>query len=88
MPYVKKFGLKLPGGLDPDKFDPFHEMIIHMEMHRFLCPGYENGLNTGCIIGLPPVIHFWGKGRKTAAPEGKQDQVIRECLTGEKRICL
>ena len=33
-------------------------MIVHMEMHRFLCPGYENGLNTGCIIGLPPVIHF------------------------------
>ena len=29
MPFVKKLGIKLPGGLDPEKFDYFHELICH-----------------------------------------------------------
>jgi len=62
------------------EFDAFHEMIAHDEVVRLGCPGLNDGLASGLVIGLPAVITF--------APKELRDKVVPECLLGEKRICL
>lgn len=42
--------------------------------------GYGDGLNSGCVIGLPPVLNF---GR----PE-VYERVVPPVLAGKKFICL
>ena len=42
--------------------------------------GYGDGLNAGCVIGLPPVLNF-------GSPELKA-KVVPEVFSGEKFICL
>lgn len=44
------------------EFDFFHELIAHEEVARIGCPGFQDGLGAGMIIGLPPVIHFGPPG--------------------------
>ena len=80
IPYIKKMGITLPGGLSPDELDYFHEQIAHEETAFLGTPGYADGLATGLVIGLPPVIHF--------ASQSLKDLVIEPCLRGEKIICL
>ncbi|KAI9095171.1 acyl-CoA dehydrogenase/oxidase [Phlyctochytrium arcticum] len=77
-PHMK--GRTLPGGVKPEEFDYFHEMIAHEEIGGLGTPGYQDSLATGMVIGLPPVLHF-------ARPELKQ-RVVTEVLNGTKRICL
>jgi len=68
-------------GVNGEDFDVFHQLITHQEWNR-LCgyPAVQDGLGTGLVIGLPPVIHF-GKSAKC-------NRVVEECLNGDKRICL
>lgn len=73
-------GLSLPAGVTPQEFDYFHEQIAHEEVARLGVPGFCDGVGAGLIIGLPPVLQF-------GAPEIAR-KVGRECLLGEKRICL
>lgn len=75
-----KFVPRLPGGVKPDEFDYFHEMIAHEEVSRMGLPGYSDGLGAGLVIGLPPVLAFGTKQTiaKYAPP----------VLLGDKRICL
>jgi len=75
-----KMGGKLPGGITPDEFDYFHEMIAHEEVSKIATPSYADSLGSGMVIGLPPVLYF-GK-----AP--LRDKVVAEVLSGKKRICL
>eukprot|EP00392_Amoebophrya_sp_AT5.2_P015960 g16188.t1 len=78
---VKELNLPLPGGISPDEFDPFHEMLAHEAIgHQLRQPGYCDGLGAGLCIGLPPVLIF-------AKPEIQQ-RVVPEVLKGNKRICL
>lgn len=77
---VENCGMALPGGLTPEKFDTFHEMIAHEELGRLGVPGYCDGIGAGFVIGVPPVLMF-------ARPEVRQ-KVGRECIMGKKRICL
>ena len=77
-PWLK--GRTLPGGIKPEEFDYFHELIAHEEMAAMGYPGYADGLACGMVIGLPPVLHF---GRPELAK-----QVVEEVLAGKKRICL
>ena len=77
-PHLKNF--QLPGGVKPEEFDYFHEQIAHEETTRLGLPGYQDSIGTGMVIGLPPVMIF-GKG-------AIKEKVVREVLTGEKRICL
>lgn len=37
-PICQSLGLTLPGGVDPDKFDYFHEFIAHYETQSIACP--------------------------------------------------
>jgi alkylation response protein AidB-like acyl-CoA dehydrogenase len=67
-------------GVKPEEFNPFHELICHDEIMRLGCPGFVDGLGSGLVIGLPPVIVFGSKEmHKTVVPK---------CLLGEKTICL
>ncbi|KAJ3120031.1 hypothetical protein HK098_004924 [Nowakowskiella sp. JEL0407] len=73
-------GFNLPGGVKPEEFDYFHELIVHQENTRTGAPGFSDGLGAGLVIGLPPVMHF--------GPKWMKEKVIHEVLRGEKRICL
>mmetsp|Transcript_14754 Transcript_14754/g.19357 ORF Transcript_14754/g.19357 Transcript_14754/m.19357 type:complete len:518 (+) Transcript_14754:181-1734(+) len=74
--YVKQ----LPGGVSKEEFDYFHEGIVHEEMGRIGCPGFTDGLGSGMVIGLPPVVNFGSDWMK--------EKVCTEVLSGEKRIAL
>jgi alkylation response protein AidB-like acyl-CoA dehydrogenase/predicted heme/steroid binding protein len=80
VPWIKKGGLKLPGGQDPEKLDYFHEQIAHEEIAHLGVPGLADGLGAGLIIGLPPVIHF--------GTPALQERTVAPTLRGEKVICL
>lgn len=77
-PWLK--GLKLPGGINPEEFDYFHEMIAHEETARLSAPGFSDGISSGYCIGLPPVFNF--------GPAHLKERVVPEVLLGRKRICL
>jgi len=79
MPAVPHMGITLPGGVAPDKFDYFHEMIAHGEM-GFLAPGFNDGLGAGFCIGCPPLLLF---GQNKVRMEWGRD-----VLLGKKRVCL
>ncbi|KAI8817766.1 acyl-CoA dehydrogenase/oxidase [Fimicolochytrium jonesii] len=71
---------KLPGGVSPDEFDYFHELVGHEELTRLGIYGYAEGLASGMVIGLPPVMVF--------GPNWMKEKIIPEVLMGNKRICL
>jgi len=75
-----KYAPSLPGGVKPEEFDYFHELIAHEEVGRLACPGFVDGIGSGMVIGLPPVIQF--------GPQWMKEKISREILSGEKRICL
>lgn len=80
-PWPTKYcGDKLAGGIRPEEFDAFHEMILVDEVSRCGSGGIVWGLFAGLSIGLPPVMHF--------GSEALREKVGRPCLTGEKIICL
>ncbi|KAJ1564354.1 hypothetical protein HK096_008389 [Nowakowskiella sp. JEL0078] len=77
-PHLK--GFNIPGGIKPEEFDHFHELIVHQENARIGAPGYSDGIGIGLVIGIPPVIHF--------GPNWMKEKVVPEVLRGDKRICL
>ena len=77
---VSKYGITLPGGVKPEEFDYFHELMCHDQMIRVGAPSFCAGLGDGYIIGLPPVLHF--------AKPALRERVAPACMRGEKRICL
>ncbi|KAI8388191.1 acyl-CoA dehydrogenase/oxidase [Radiomyces spectabilis] len=77
-PWLK--GLKLPGGIKPEEFDYFHELIAHQETARIGTPGFADGISSGYSIGLPPIFNFGSAALK--------QRVVPEVLLGKKRICL
>jgi alkylation response protein AidB-like acyl-CoA dehydrogenase/predicted heme/steroid binding protein len=49
----------LMGGLvKDDEFDYFHELVVQEERSRTFCPGYEDGLDGACSIGVPVIIKY------------------------------
>ena len=80
-PWPTKYaGDKLIGGIRPDQFDPFHEMIGTEELSRVGSGGLAWGLFGGLSIGLPPVMYFGSDELK--------DRIVGPCLKGDKIICL
>ncbi len=77
---VEYVGDKIIGGVTPAEFDVFHEMILLDELSRTGSGGIVWGLMEGLQIGMPPLFHFAGKDLR--------DRVAKECLSGEKVICL
>ena len=77
---VQYIGPRIAGGVRPEEFDTFHELIAIDEVARCGSGGVLWALFGGLSIGLPPVMQFGSKYL--------QDKVCRPCLTGEKVICL
>ncbi|ORZ16220.1 acyl-CoA dehydrogenase/oxidase [Absidia repens] len=73
-------GFQLPGGVKPEEYDYFYEMIVHEEFARWACPGLGSGILGGMTISVPTVINF-GK------PELKA-KILPLVLSGKKRMCL
>ncbi|KAK4055846.1 hypothetical protein OIO90_003101 [Microbotryomycetes sp. JL221] len=73
-------GRTLPGGVDPRKFNYFHELVVVQELVRIGSPGYMAGLNAGMVIGLPPVLNFGTDEMKRT--------VLPDILRGKKFISL
>jgi len=72
-------GDRIAGGVKPEEFDAFHELILMDEVSRSGCAGVL-WCFAGLAIGLPPIIRFGSKYL--------QDKVAEPCLTGKKIICL
>ena len=66
----------------PDDYDNFHELIVIDETTR-ISGGISWAVMGGLSIGLPPVVNFGIPGDKAL-----QTRCIKECLSGEKVICL
>lgn len=60
------------------QFDYFHEMIITQELTGGASRGYGDGINSGMVIGLPPVLNF-------GSPE-LQAEVVPDVFAGKKFI--
>ncbi|KAM0752221.1 acyl-CoA dehydrogenase NM domain-like protein [Meredithblackwellia eburnea MCA 4105] len=73
-------GIPVPGDIDPNEWDAFHNFVVIDELCRCGSGGILYGLIGGFGIGLPPVLHF--------GSEELQKRVVPPCLKGEKRICL
>lgn len=73
-------GLQLLSGLDPTKFDRFHELVVDQEVARCGVRSFMDGCLGGGFIGLPPVMHF---GRPELAKK-----IVPEVLSGKKYISL
>lgn len=73
-------GLKLPAGIEPAKWDGFHDLIVIDEIARCGFLGVIWALGCGNAIGTPPLINFG-----TAA---QKQQYLPEVMRGGKRFCL
>ncbi|KAF9468138.1 peroxisomal acyl-CoA-dehydrogenase [Collybia nuda] len=74
-------GLELMNGIvRPEEFDYFHELIITQEYSRTGQRGYGDGMMSGSVIGLPPVLNFGSEAIKA--------KVVPDVLSGKKLICL
>ncbi|KAI9319326.1 acyl-CoA dehydrogenase/oxidase [Dichotomocladium elegans] len=78
--WLKEYAVRLPGGLDPDEYDYFHETIVHEEMGRIGAKGAVTGMVGGMTISVPTIIHFGSKKMKA--------EVIPPILAGKKRMAL
>jgi alkylation response protein AidB-like acyl-CoA dehydrogenase len=77
---VEYVGDDIPGGVLAKEWDYFHELILYDEFSRTGSGGVVWGLLEGIGIGLPPIMLFGNKYL--------QDKTVKQCLTGEKVICL
>ena len=56
------------------------QMVVTQELSRAGARGYGDGLQSGSVIGLPPVLNF--------GSEEMKNKIIPEVLSGKKFICL
>mmetsp|Transcript_73342 Transcript_73342/g.237198 ORF Transcript_73342/g.237198 Transcript_73342/m.237198 type:complete len:518 (-) Transcript_73342:83-1636(-) len=82
-PWMKQaapLGIDIPGGVAPEEYDYFHEMIAHQEIGRIGLPGFIDSLGAGWLISAPAVYHF--------GSEEMRQTVGRDLLQGLKWSCL
>ncbi|PPQ91009.1 hypothetical protein CVT25_013934 [Psilocybe cyanescens] len=77
-PHLK--GRKLLGGVKPEEFDSFHDLIMAQELARVHSRAYIDGSGGGTYIGLPPIVNF--------AKPALRDRVLEDVFSGQKTICL
>lgn len=58
----------------------YSEMLINQELSRMGGRGYGDGLNSGMVIGLPPILNF--------AKEPLRSKVLEEVFSGQKVAIL
>lgn len=70
----------LIGGVKPEEFDYFHELVVQEERCRCMCPGYEDGLDGACSIGVPVIVKY--------GPDWMKKEMLPVLYTGEKTCVL
>jgi alkylation response protein AidB-like acyl-CoA dehydrogenase/predicted heme/steroid binding protein len=76
-------GLPLLGGvMMGDDFDYFHDLIVAQEMSRTNARGFQDGNLAGLVISLTAVRNWLPNNIPL------REQVTKECMSGEKKICL
>ncbi|GIC84206.1 acyl-CoA dehydrogenase family protein [Aspergillus udagawae] len=73
-------GQRLPGDIDPQEWDGFHDLIVIDELARCGYLGIVWALGCGNSIGGPPVINFGNEEQKR--------RLLPGMLTGKARFCL
>lgn len=68
------------GGIDPEEWDGFHDLILHDEFGRVGGIGLENGLLGGATLCTPAIQKFGSQKLK--------DKVVDDVLSGRARIAL
>jgi hypothetical protein len=51
-------GDRIAGGVRPEEWDAFHELILVDELARCGSGGVVSAILTGLAVGLPPIINF------------------------------
>lgn len=72
--------LILPGGIKPEDWDAFHDLIVIDEIARCGYLGIVWGLSGGNAIGVPPLINFGTREQK--------ERFLPAVLAGKVRFCL
>jgi hypothetical protein len=72
--------IKLPGGLSPDEWDNFHDLIAIDEIARCGSLGVIWALGCGNAIGCPPLVCFGSAEQK--------ERYLPAVLQGDSRFCL
>eukprot|EP00747_Dinoflagellata_sp_TGD_P211522 gnl/TRDRNA2_/TRDRNA2_84761_c0_seq1.p1 gnl/TRDRNA2_/TRDRNA2_84761_c0~~gnl/TRDRNA2_/TRDRNA2_84761_c0_seq1.p1 ORF type:complete len:520 (-),score=130.03 gnl/TRDRNA2_/TRDRNA2_84761_c0_seq1:123-1682(-) len=80
MKHVNKLGIKLPGGIAPEEFDYFHEMIAHQETFAIGLPGFNDCIATGQLISAPAIWHFGNEEMKATVGEKAINGDLNTCL--------
>lgn len=79
-PHLKLAPNGLLGGIvQPDEFDYFHELILQEERSRNFCPGWEDGMDAACTIGVPVIIKYGSDWMKELLPA---------IFRGDETVCL
>jgi hypothetical protein len=73
-------GQRLPGGIKPEEWDGFHDLIVIDEIARCGYLGVIWALTCGNSIGAPPLVNF-GTAKQKA-------QFLPDLLSGKTRFCL
>jgi alkylation response protein AidB-like acyl-CoA dehydrogenase len=71
----------MDGAVEPEEFDYLHDMIVSQEMSRTTARGFLDGNLSGMVISHT-VIQSWLHN------EELKQQLDKEVLTGQKKICL
>ncbi|KAJ3410285.1 hypothetical protein HDV05_003967 [Chytridiales sp. JEL 0842] len=79
-PWPKEAPMPPPGGVPPQEWDAFHELIMQDELGRCGSAGTVAALTVGSSIALPPIIKFGSQYLK--------EKVLADCMLGKKTICL
>ena len=74
-------GRELLGGIKPEEFDYFADLIVAQESARANARGFQDGNLAGMMISLTAV-------RQWANDADLRDRVTEECLSGKKFMCL
>lgn len=74
-------GKKLMGGVKPEEFDYFHDLIVAQELSRANARGFQDGNMAGMMISLSAVLQWLND-------QELKEKVTKECLSGKKFMCL
>ncbi|OAP55003.1 hypothetical protein AYL99_10703 [Fonsecaea erecta] len=77
---IKALGQRLPGDVDPEEWDGFHDLIVIDEVARCGYLGVIWALSCGNSIGAPPLINFGSEEQKA--------KFLPDVITGKSRFCL
>lgn len=77
---TKYAGDFIAGGVKPEEWDGFHELILHEELGHCGSGGVATFFTLGITVGIPPILQF--------GSEYLKEKVARSVLNGDAMIAL